>query len=560
MFAHSVPARPFPTRTVMNWVAPSPPRTIAGASPCATSNTASRNGANPGWPGSSIIVPPLAPVAMRTKESLVDVSPSTLMRLNERAAASARSWRSAPRATGACVATNASNVAMSGRIMPEPFAIPVTVTAPPPSCARCDRAFGTVSVVMIASAALAQLSSRRSATHVGRPATMRSTGRSSMITPVENGKTRRDSQPTSLAAAAQLALAPAIPASPVPALALPVLTRSARGNPEAKCSFATWTGAAQNRFWVNTPETDAPSASVMRSRSLRPALRIPASATPSLTPLTGNKSSGRGGFKLTAIFFRPFFEAGRPPGRAGSSQFAVTVLVFFSRSTRARIVAADLAYLPDERRRLRRRGRFRPRSGEGLFISSVLVLDIFDRGQLNFFHLLDLLRVSKFSRHERARHFQFDRFHEVPEQLECFALVFLLRVLLRVTAQMDSLAQVVERGEVLEPVVVQRREQYEALHVMHGFRRIASHLAAIGRMGLVDWPLNQRVAVHTRVAVEPPRPSQLAPELGGVHFFKARNVPLLFHALFRDVGAQEIGHHSLAQRRDLVRDVLRFED
>src|SRR5206468_5527954 len=421
----------------MNLVAPSPSRTIACASPCDTSSTASRNAANPGWPGLSITVPPPAPVAIRTKESLVDVSPSTLMRLNERAAASARSWRSAPRATGASVATNASNVAMSGRIMPEPFAIPVTVTAPPPSCARCDRAFGTVSVVMIASAARAQLSSRRSATHVGRPATMRSTGRSSMITPVENGKTRRDSQPTSLAAAAQLALAPAIPASPVPALALPVLTRSARGNPEAKCSFATWTGAAQNRFWVNTPETDAPSASVMRSRSLRPALRIPASATPSLTPLTGNKSSGRGGLKLTAIFFRPFFEAGRPPGRPGSSQFAVTVLVFFSRSTRARVVAADLAHLPDERRRLRRRGRIRPRSGEGFLIPGMLVLHVLDSGS-HVFHLLDLLRLTKLGHHQRARHFHFDRFHEIAEQLERLTLVFLFGVFLRVTAQMDS--------------------------------------------------------------------------------------------------------------------------
>src|SRR5213593_4762918 len=54
---------------------------------------------------------------------------------------------------------------MSGRIMPAPFAIPVTVATPPASRARCDRAFGTESVVMIASAARVQLSSRRSATH-----------------------------------------------------------------------------------------------------------------------------------------------------------------------------------------------------------------------------------------------------------------------------------------------------------------------------------------------------------------------------------------------------------
>jgi hypothetical protein len=38
------------------------------------------------------------------------------------------------------------------------------------------------------------------------------------------------------------------------------------------------------------------------------------------------------------------------------------------------------------------------------------------------------------------------------EQLERLALVFLLRVLLRVAAQVDALAQVVERRQVLAPV------------------------------------------------------------------------------------------------------------
>ena len=88
----------------------------------------------------------------------------------------------------------------------------------------------------------------------------------------------------------------------LPALALPVFTSSARGAlPEARCSLATCTGAAQKRFWVNTPQTRALSASDMRSRSLRPDLRMPDSAMPSLTPFTGSRSPGRGGLKLTAI-------------------------------------------------------------------------------------------------------------------------------------------------------------------------------------------------------------------------------------------------------------------
>src|SRR5258706_9031066 len=440
---------------------------------------------------------------------------------------------------------------MSGRIIPAPLAIPVTVALLAPICARRDRALGTVSVVMIASAARAQLSSRRSATQAGRPATMRSTGSGSMITPVEDGRTWRVSHPISRAASSQLALAPAIPVFPVPALALPVLTSSARGVlPEARCSFATCTGAAQKRFCVNTPETRAPSASDMRSRSLRPDFRMPHSAIPSLTPFTESRSPGRGGLKLTAIRLAP------GPLLA---QLAVTVLVFLSRPARAGIVAADLPHLPDERRRLRRGSGIGSRPGERLFIAGVLVLHVLDRGG-HPFHLFDLLWLTELGHHQRARHFQLDRFHEVAEQLERLALVFLLRVLLRITAQVYALAQMVERGGVLEPVVVQGGEQYEPLDLMHGLRWIGRHLAAVGCVGLVDRALEQGLVVQTRVALEPLRQRQLEPELGGVHFFEARNVPLLFHALLGDVGAEEVGHDTLAQGPDLLRDVLRFED
>src|SRR5713226_1936878 len=336
------------------------------------------------------------------KESLVEVSPSMLMRLNERAAAWATRCCSASRETAASVATNPSMVAMSGRVMPAPLAIPVTVTPGLSSRARCDRALGTVSVVMIVSAARAQLSSRRSATHAGRPATMRSSGSGSMITPVENGSTCRESQPSSRAASPQLAFARASPSFPVPALAFPALTMNARrGLPEARCSFATCTGAAQKRFCVNAPATRVPSAKVMRSRSLRPALRIAASATPSFTPLTGRRSSGLGGLRLTAM----------PP----LTQLPVTVLVFLSRAAGTRIVAADLAHLPNERRWLRRWRGIGPRPGECLFVSGVLVLDILHRRDPDLLHLLDLLPVTEIRRHQGARHFELDRFHEDAE-------------------------------------------------------------------------------------------------------------------------------------------------
>src|SRR5471032_2114590 len=106
-----------------------------------------------------------------------------------------------------------SMVAMLGLIMPAPLLMPVMVTLLPAIVTVRDAAFGCVSVVMMDSAALNQLSARRLAMACGKPAVMRSTGSGSRITPVENGKICCGVQSSSLASAAQVALALARQAS-----------------------------------------------------------------------------------------------------------------------------------------------------------------------------------------------------------------------------------------------------------------------------------------------------------------------------------------------------------
>ena len=156
---------------------------------------------------------------------------------------------------------------------------------------------------MIACDASNQLSAFKFATQPGRPVTIRSIGSGSMMTPVENGNTCSGSQPSSLAASAQVTRALAMPSSPVPALALPVFTTSARiPLPAARCSRATITGAAQKRFCVNTPATVDCAAICMTSKSLRLGFLILASVVPSSTPLIGSSSEATGGFNLTGIF------------------------------------------------------------------------------------------------------------------------------------------------------------------------------------------------------------------------------------------------------------------
>ena len=234
--------------------------------------------------------------------SLVEVSPSIVMRLKLASAASRTRNSSGSGAIAASVATKPSIVAMSGRIIPAPLAMPVTVTSRPPICSLRETALGTVSVVMMACAASAQLSGRRSATAAGNPASMRSTGSVSMITPVENGSTCDGAIDSCAASAAQQRRARSRPSAPVPALALPVLTSSARVPvPEARCSRQSCTGAAQKRLRVNTPATEAPSSSAMTIRSGRFGLRMPALATPIVRPGTACSDAGSGGSRLTGM-------------------------------------------------------------------------------------------------------------------------------------------------------------------------------------------------------------------------------------------------------------------
>lgn len=90
------------------------------------------------------------------------------------------------------------------------------------------------------------------------------------MTPVENGKTCLELMERSSLTAWHVSFAFEMPSSPVPALAQPVLIISAR-MPDSffKCSLQRRTGAAQNAFCVNTPETLEPSAIVTNSKSFR---------------------------------------------------------------------------------------------------------------------------------------------------------------------------------------------------------------------------------------------------------------------------------------------------
>src|SRR5881397_4425533 len=124
---------------------------------------------------------------------------------------------------------------------------------------------------------------------------------------------------------------------------------------------------------------------------------------------------------------------------AGLSNPAVTMFVFLPRSARARIIATDLLANAGERRWRYSGGRSISGDGESFFVIGVLIAHVGHRRRfLDRLHVL--LRTHLHGEHI-LHDVLLDAIEHVGEQLEGFTLVLLLRILLRVAAQMDALAQ-----------------------------------------------------------------------------------------------------------------------
>ena len=162
---------------------------MACAKCCTTSERPANSVGKSLWPSESISAVSLTPVAASIKQSLVDVSPSTLMRLKLRSASFLVRTGIRWGATFALQATNASMVAISGFIMPEPLAIPVMTTSPVDRVTRRLTSLATVSVVMMAVAAASQPSGFSSTVDFCAACCNSGTFKRSPITPVEKGCT-----------------------------------------------------------------------------------------------------------------------------------------------------------------------------------------------------------------------------------------------------------------------------------------------------------------------------------------------------------------------------------
>jgi hypothetical protein len=154
-------------------------------------------------------------------------------------------------------------------------------------------------------------------------------------------------------------------------------------------------------------------------------------------------------------------------------------------------------------------------------------------------------------RHQHARDLHLDHVQQLAEQLEGLALVFLLGVLLRVAAQVDALAQVVQRRQVLAPVAVDALQQH---HAHEGRELLGAHLSTLASKAssaaltpCSTMSSSVMASLFSTSALSAPRAATRPRQ----HLLQRREVPLLFHALGRHVGAHHVGHAALAQVGDL---------
>ena len=178
-----------------------------------------------------------------------------------------------------------SIVAIFGLIIPEPLAIPPTVTSLPATSIVTATFLGYVSVVIIASAAVSPQAfvSPISGNTFSTPESILSIGRFTPITPVEQTNTFSASTPISSPNLPAVALASSIPCCPVQAFALPLFTTT----PETgflTTSISHNTGAAFTTFVVKQPAATQGFSLTITAISFF-SFFIPTAAPPALNPI-----------------------------------------------------------------------------------------------------------------------------------------------------------------------------------------------------------------------------------------------------------------------------------
>ena len=173
---------------------------------------------------------------------------------------------------------------------------------------------------------------------------------------------------------------------------------------------------------------------------------------------------------------------------------------------------------------------------------------------------LDLFRCLDLNDHQLARHFRAHGIEHHREQFESFAFVLLLWIFLCVAAQMNSLAQMIERREVFAPVAVQEIQHDGPLVIAHflGILHDGEFILVIF-VGRLDDAGTQLLLVEVFVLVEPVLERKPQSKLSGERRLQAGNIPLFGNAAWRNVGRNYCVDRTFAHRTNRVGNVCCFQ-
>ena len=97
-------------------------------------------------------------------------------------------------------------------------------------------------------------------------------------------------------------------------------------------------------------------------------------------------------------------------------------------------------------------------------------------------------------RHQNSRHFKANGIQQAFKQFKGFALVFLLRIFLRIAAQMNPLTQMVKRRQMFAPLCVKNLKHDTAFEWVKILGASKRYLGLVFRIGLLDDAFEHRIA------------------------------------------------------------------
>ena len=162
-------------------------------------------------------------------------------------------------------------------------------------------------------------------------------------------------------------------------------------------------------------------------------------------------------------------------------------------------------------------------------------------------------------RHHQPHHIHAHPLQQVAEHRKSFQLVFVERVALRIAAQPNHLAQMLQQRQMLAPMLVQQLQQQGFFQLVHQIRAEILAPRRISLIGFFGKPRAQFLlanAFFLRPIGDRPGLSKQGFQLGG----EPRQLPLLGPAFGRNMRLQNLVHHLAAHIGNRLGDLLAFHN